>query len=506
MADFSDFDLNGSEKKQERDPFDWANYYDLDDRVTVDFSEVAGGEASEPEENFFFGGEAEADEDHGERRTAEREEVPDAAGLRRYPFYAALAIIAASLLLLVVCTVATTSKASKNAAAGGLKNVRGAAETTGDGSVLYSVLDGYRAFVAHEENVRNDSGGSKNGTLKPEETAGPSPGNPGSDPTPSESPSETPGGDSPEPAQTPEGPKEGTIVASAYEDFYVFDLGEKNLAAKHLKSGDYYTSGVGSDNAGELLVSPSGKDIEYGFLKIRNPYGCEGFELRSVLKAPLVIRKPAAGSTPVILYYTHTSESYCLSEEERSLKDYPDIAGYDRSRSIAGRGEVFKAACRGAGTGVALISQNNDSDYANAYEVSRSAVEALAADTPEAQLALDLHVNSVEYPAGKRYAPTVSKDDKKYAQILFVITQNSETNPYWKENVKLAIFIIEKLEEEVPGITLGISLRNDAKYNSVATRFGLLAEIGFEGNLAGEADLSAEVLGRVIGNIFAGKY
>ena len=86
---------------------------------------------------------------------------------------------------------------------------------------------------------------------------------------------------------------------------------------------------------------------------------------------------------------------------------------------------------------------------------------------------------------------------------LYTARTQNPANPNWKDNVRLAMYLIEKLNEKVPGVTLGISLRKDTKYNTTATQFGLLAEIGFEGNLAPEADRTAALLGTVLGEIFA---
>ena len=431
------------------------------------------------------------------KKAEERDEVWD-MWLQKSSFYVAVTTLFITFIVLVICAVTTSMKASKVAVVGGITEVHKTVDSSSDGTEIYSILSGYRDFVAHDNNVKK---------AEDEKQAGPSK-TPGAD---EPGPTATPYTATPEPAEstpepTPGKPGEGTIVVSADEDFYVFDFSDKSYSTRHLRSGDFYTSGIGVDSIVDLVVSASGKDIEHGALRVQNPYSAEGFDLRSVLSSPLVIKRTEARSTPVILYYTHTSESYCTSEVERSLKDFASISGYDRSRSITGRGDILRTACQSAGTGVYLINEINDQQYDTAYDKSSLEVNTALTRASEAQLALDLHVNSFEFPSGMRYAPVATKDGKQYAKILFVVTQNDETNPNWKENIKLAMFIIEKLEAEVPGISLGISLRNSGKYNSTATKFGLLAELGFEGNLVREADASAELLGRVIGNIFAGRY
>lgn len=436
------------------------------------------------------------------KKEKERDEVWD-HWLRRPSFYVAFGAVFTAFLVLVIGAVATAATSSRSAVTGGLTEVHDRMTTDSDGTSIYSILGSYRDFLAHDAGVRKAAAEQQQKDSGDDPVLKPTP-SPKIEETPFIMPTEIPSADTPQPTS---GGKEGSMMLSTSEDYYVFDLGPDGYKTRHLNIGDRYTYGYGTDNAGRtLLVATGGNDLEYGCLRIQNPYDAPGFELKDVLDSPLLIRRFALSARPVILYYTHTSEGYCLTEAERKVSSYPSISGYDRTRNVVGRGEIFKRACEAVGVGVAVIEDVNDTEYDRAYDVSREAVNTLAARNADAQLSIDIHSNAFLYPAGMRYAPTVTKDDKQYAKILFVVTQNEQTNPLWRENIKLAMLLIEKLEEEVPGITLGISLRKDSKYNTSATKFGLLVELGFEGNLVSEADLSAELLGRVVGNALIGNH
>ena len=102
-------------------------------------------------------------------------------------------------------------------------------------------------------------------------------------------------------------------------------------------------------------------------------------------------------------------------------------------------------------------------------------------------------------------------DGEKYAKIMFVIgldyssergEYSYETNPYWKENFKLVFLLLEKLEEKCPGITYGIALRR-TPYNQNLSPNSLLAEIGFEGNLASEAARTAGLLAETVAEVYS---
>lgn len=250
------------------------------------------------------------------------------------------------------------------------------------------------------------------------------------------------------------------------------------------------------------VVSDGSRDLNYGVLRIQNPYNAQGFNLKELLQSPLKI--PADGSLdrpPVILYYTHTSEGYCSSEEDKLIANKKSLATYDENRNVVGCGNIIEQLVESQGIGVINCNDINDENYNDAYNSSHKLVKNVAAANKSVDLSIDIHSNSFEYPAGKRYGPKVSSGDTDYAKILFVITAG-DANPNWQENIKLAMLIIEKMESKVPGISLGISLRNDAKYNSVYTNKSFITEIGFEGNLVSEANATAKILGEVLGEIY----
>lgn len=432
--------------------------------------------------------------------------------------YFAGAALAVAVILLIFGAVSAGTRNVPDSESMRAEKTLPKIKTDGDGSTLYGILSAYRDFFGHDTNVKNEGQAGNNGEEGTDEPSGwtATPGIPAeSTPTP-EGPGQTDATATPlntgeqgtdgtpdEPVQTP-GPGENLkIVPATEEDYIVFNLRGDGFSSEKLAAGTLYTSGVGTDSAGELIVGPNGKDLDYGVLRIQNPYNCEGFSLRDILEKPLIIDRSGSLKEPsVLIYYTHTSEGYCLDPEEKVLKNFETCAGYETDRNIVGRGNLLESTAEALGTGVVNLRDVNDTVYENSYASSSALVAREAPKSPSVKLALDLHVNSFEYPNGMRYGPVARKDGEEYAKVVFVITQNP-ANPNWKDNVRLAMYLIEKLNEKVPGVTLGISLRKDTKYNTTATQFGLLAEIGFEGNLAPEADRTAALLGTVLGEVFA---
>ena len=440
------------------------------------------------------------------KRAEERTEAAEYLLKKQETYYAAGTALL-GMAVLVVLTVIAGSSINKTVTDRAVEYYAGTAETTGDGTLLFNVSDAYRNFVIYNEKAKSTTVEDSYGTTTPAVTKSPEETeNPESTP---ELPEETEkvteiteNSPAEEATETP-GTIIGKLVPATGEKYYVFDLTAEGIAARLLSPGDYYTGGVGSDTAtAELKVGSKGYDLDYGVLRIQNPYDCTGFDLRSLLESPLIIRGRAVTSENIIIYYTHTSEGYCTAEEERTIKTAASVSGYDTARNIVGRGTTLAKYAEASGVGVINCTNENDEDYNEAYNKSADTVAKLLDAHNSVSLLLDLHVNAFEYPSGKRYAPVAVKNGENYAKVLFVVTQNDETNPNWRENVKLAMLIISKISEKVPGISLGISLRNEAKYNLTGADNGLLIEIGFEGNLVEEADRTAAVIGEAIGEIY----
>ena len=92
-----------------------------------------------------------------------------------------------------------------------------------------------------------------------------------------------------------------------------------------------------------------------------------------------------------------------------------------------------------------------------------------------------------------------------FARVMFVVGCDYDVNnpnPNWRDNFKLAMLMLEMLEEKVPGITRGISMRKDPYNTNLADR-GILIEIGFNGNLISEVVNTSEIVADVLGEIYS---
>ena len=314
---------------------------------------------------------------------------------------------------------------------------------------------------------------------------------------------------------TPGPTSEPTAVPAVY-NYYTFVFDENGYRSEPVEKADDSFSKSGCVLNGiteKKLTVPAKSDTLYlGNIKIQNDYVSKSLSLPEIFASPLKLKPMEKNAeNQFIVFYTHTYEGYCLTEEEQLVEKRWYTSDNNESNVVAA-GTAFYSKLDLLGiNGVNDTTVHNDgSDALKSYDLSYVTLSNDIAANPETRLVLDVHRNGYgKLYKGKLYGPTVEKDGEKYAHIMFVIglDYSSETgydstvNPYWQENFKLVFLILEKMEERVPGISDGIALRK-TPYNQNLSPNSLLAEVGFEGNLASEAARTAELLAEVIAEIY----
>ena len=102
-----------------------------------------------------------------------------------------------------------------------------------------------------------------------------------------------------------------------------------------------------------------------------------------------------------------------------------------------------------------------------------------------AGISIDVHRDAI---ADLTYAPRVNIRGIDVAQCMFVMGVGSDTtdNPYYEDNLKLAIKMQTIAEEIYPGLFKPMILR-DSVYNQDLNKYSMLIEIGATGNTIDEA-------------------
>lgn len=190
-------------------------------------------------------------------------------------------------------------------------------------------------------------------------------------------------------------------------------------------------------------------------------------------------------SDKILIYNTHTSESYANSEEYQF-----EYSGVRRSRdanyNMLAVANEFKNNLSNKGFNVTHNTTPHDyGTYDSAYSRSRITVQEALSRNPGYGLSIDLHRDAIE---DLDFAPSVNINGVDVAQCMFVIGvgYDDESNPYYEENLKLALKLQYIADEVYPGLFRPMIIRNSV-YNQDLNKYSILIEVGASGNTFDEA-------------------
>ena len=263
----------------------------------------------------------------------------------------------------------------------------------------------------------------------------------------------------PEPAAAPDPEKEtGTVIAK------VFDGGTE-VDGFHVRD----TSDSGVDLYEELQIEPD-----------------------------VTVKRD--GSPVVLLYSTHTSESYILNEAEWYYTD-DDFRSLDPDENVTAVAEEAAKVIEAGGFGVILDTTIHDYPaYTGSYSRSMETIQKNLEEYPTLQITVDVHRDSFGEEDSTRVKPVAEVNGKDAAQIMILTGCDLSEDPLfpdWRENLHLALRLQQKGEALFPGLfrPLYFCQRN---YNMHATHGSLLVEVGTEVNTMSEAKYSGQMLGETI--------
>ena len=215
-------------------------------------------------------------------------------------------------------------------------------------------------------------------------------------------------------------------------------------------------------------------------------------------KKPLDFPTEISGGQPLVLiYHTHTTESY-----EPSDRDFYDASFQSRTtdpaKSVVAVGDRICAELEKAG--IPYIHDTLLHDYVSyneAYDSSRTTVKELLAEYPSIKIALDIHRDGLQREDGTRLSPVAEIAGRDAAQIMIIsgCDDGSLGLPEYIKNFHFACALQQQLESSCPGLTRPI-LFDYRHYNQDLTTGSLLIEVGSHGNCLDQALYSGELVGR----------
>lgn len=279
--------------------------------------------------------------------------------------------------------------------------------------------------------------------------------------------------------------KEDVSIEPPKEDEYVESEEQEDIKteAEDLENKD--TKIIDENNIKETYTN------KYKDIKINNQ---TEFDISSILENASYT---FTNSKDVIIYHTHTCESYTPTENYK----YPMTDSYrttDLNFTVAKVGDELSTQLEKYGFNVIHNKTYHDyPSYNGSYGRSLKTLESILSKNKEAEIAIDLHRDAVG--SNSNYAPSVQIGDEVCAQVMFVVGTDGSglEHANWRNNLQYAIKVQSIADELYPGLFRPIILRN-ARYNQHLTTASTIIEVGATGNTLEQCLASMKYVANVL--------
>ncbi|CAK9331684.1 stage II sporulation protein P [Thermoanaerobacter kivui] len=221
----------------------------------------------------------------------------------------------------------------------------------------------------------------------------------------------------------------------------------------------------------------------------------------------------------LLIYHTHTMESYAATEKNKYEAKY----GYDRTNdlnyTVAKVGDYLAEYLIREGIPVLHDKTINDYNYDKSYVNSLATVSKILKEHPSIKVTIDLHrdgYGAVMMP-GVDSIPVLSKlpnqdfrkkyvteiNGEKVAKVSFIIgsRRTPEMKEDWRKNYEFAKKISDRLNKLYPGLSLGVQVKPYSEYNQHLLEKAILIELGSNYNTLEEAIATTKYLAKAISEV-----
>ena len=240
-------------------------------------------------------------------------------------------------------------------------------------------------------------------------------------------------------------------------------------------------------------ANPSFERLSDGWL--RNYTSLPGEEIQRILSGPDTLEIPPGDGPAVLIYHTHTTESY----EDQTGEFYDTRHSWrstDNAENMAAVGEVLKEELEKYGISVLHdVTQHDYPSYNGAYDRSRETVKRYLQQYPTLTVLIDLHRDAILEQDGTIWKVAAEIGGRKAAQMMIIAPygEGSTNVPRWRENLRFAAGLTSAIEKECPGLMRPIFFA-PRNYNLNLSPAALLFEIGTNGNTLEEAVYTARLI------------
>ncbi|MBO5975928.1 MAG: stage II sporulation protein P [Oscillospiraceae bacterium] len=208
-----------------------------------------------------------------------------------------------------------------------------------------------------------------------------------------------------------------------------------------------------------------------------------------------------AGKAQVLIIHTHGSEAYTPADGE----DYVESDPYrteDKAHNVIKVGDVLAQVLEAKGIGVIHDRELYDSpSYTGSYTRSGEAIEKYLKKYPSISVVIDLHRDAIG-SGDMAYKTKAEPSLGSCAQIMLLIGtgDNGLYHPDWHENMRLALFIQQAMEQRYPSLARPLAVKSE-RYNQHLSRGAMIVEVGTNGNTLAEAIAAISYFGEAAGDV-----
>mgnify|MGYP000844161231 CR=1 FL=1 len=249
--------------------------------------------------------------------------------------------------------------------------------------------------------------------------------------------------------------------------------------------------------------TPENNTVTFNEIAINNNDTDYEINIKELMSEPLNISFDKK-EPKILIYHTHTNEGYIKDISELEKSGIPSRTT-DARYSVVRVGEELANIFRKK-YGIEVIHNATMHNYPSdtgCYARSLNTATSILKSYPSIKIVLDIHRDGIEQ---KKLRVATQINNKSVARIMFVVGTDATglEHPNWRENLKLAITLQQKLNEKYPGITRPIYISYN-RYNQHLTPGSLIVEVGGDGNTIDECLESTKYLAEVINEVINNK-
>ena len=239
-----------------------------------------------------------------------------------------------------------------------------------------------------------------------------------------------------------------------------------------------------------------------GNVYIKNSTG-ESIDIASLLNAKLSFEIKENDEPQVLILHTHATESFMETDAESYTSDFSSRTTNEEKNMIK-VGKIIEEKLNSAGIKTVHSTEKHDyPQYSGSYTRAKATINSYLKKYPSIKVIIDLHRDAIMPSANQKVKLIKEINGKNAAQVMLVMGSNTgtvTTFPKWKENLKLAFKLQNKLEAAYPGLARPVSIVSKV-YNENLSTGSLLIEFGTDANSLDEVFYSAELVGNALINL-----